>query len=760
MLKCTVPCRFISKKYQNIMAEAPSSSMAGERVLDKLTREITCSLCNNHYNDPRVLPCCHYYCLGCLSGLLTNGSIICPNCKAPATTGCSDLEQLPPALVVKHFKLLHSRVAKLEDVDLQCEMCSDAKAVAFCQDCEEFICTDCLSYHQKMKTKFRDHQIFLMAELKSGGLDFPTKHPPVTECPEHKEPYKLYCFNCCKLVCRDCIVIEHASHHYEFVAKSVSNTRETLNTYLLPLKEKLSGFKESAKLITEAKDNVTNQGVLVARHIHERFTAMIELLKKRELELLRKTESVVKKKMSNLDQQEKELHKAVTAVVAVMDYVNSHLDTVSDEELLSVQHQLYTRIESIMQVYRGLKLSPVEIANLAVKITLEEDLSKMCLEKALVYLFPQYRKSYVHVTEVQKKTVQLVTDIKAIEHHIQTGSIDAKLVAEVDGSEVRGCVFKAGKGLYEVTYMPQIRGRHKLHISVNGEPISNSPFQVFVAIPPNQLGPDPIYTISGLKHPYAAIFDEDQNLLVTESNSTKVSLLLRDAEGKISNKVSDFVDLKSSNPSGIAADEHGNFYITSASGHSISKYSKEGLHLATKENQGANLGELTHPCGVCVIDGKVYVCDRNNCRVQVFNRDLAPIRTFGCYGKEHGQFHWPYNLVQDNRGCVYITDCNNHRIQVFNKDGRFLHEFGNRGSERNGLKRPMGVSLAKDGNHVFVSEYDKHRVSVYQLNGTFVTSFGHYGTKKGELCYPVGMAIDSNGFLYVCDQGNNRIQVF
>lgn len=743
---------------KELMAEAPCLTMAGER-LEKLTREITCTVCSQHYKDPRVLPCCHYYCIECLRDLQVSDTVTCPSCKVVAT-GCGSLEKLPPALVVNHLKMIHSRIAKLEGEDtVQCEMCLDPKATAFCKECDEFICSSCLAAHQKMRVKFRGHQTFSMEELKSGAKAFPNKQQPPCECPEHKELYKLYCFDCCRLICRDCIVIEHAQHHYEFVTRSVEATRNALNANLTPLKQLLSNFTESAKLITEAKDDVTNQGVYVARHVHERFTAMIEVLKRRELELLKKTESVVRKKLGRLNQQERELQRAITAMMTVMDYITSHLDIVSEEELLIIQHQLYTRIEDSIQAYKGIKLLSMESANLAVKIDFEDILSKLCQERAQVYLFPQHKRSHVHVAEISKATVQQVTDTKATQRSL-TSAVSAQLVSEVDGSIVEANIFRGGRGLYEITYTPLVRGRHKLKLCVDGEMIPDSPFPVFVTIPPNQLGPEPRYVISGLKHPYAAIFDEDHNLLVTESNGTQVSMLMRDTEGAISNKLAPFVDLGNANPSGIAADEQGNVYITSASGHSIAKYNRSGCCLASRDNQGTKLGELTNPCGVSVIDDEVYVCDRNNSRIHVFNKKLNPVRTFGSQGRNPGQLHWPYDLTQDSEGRVYVTDCDNHRVQVFDKSGQFLHAFGGRGSEGSKLKRPTGISLSKDGQHIFVSEYDNHRVSVYKRDGTFVSFFCHYGTKKGELCYPVGLAFDCDGFLYVCDQGNNRIQVF
>ena len=71
----------------------------------------------------------------------------------------------------------------------------------------------------------------------------------------------------------------------------------------------------------------------------------------------------------------------------------------------------------------------------------------------------------------------------------------------------------------------------------------------------------------------------------------------------------------------------------------------------------------------------------------------------------------------------------------------------------------MGICLGTD-DLLYITEYDNHRVSVFQRSGVFVTSFGKYGTKRGDLCYPVGVTVDRDGFVHVCDEGNNRIQVF
>ncbi len=48
------------------MAEAPAAGLEENLAIEKIDQELTCSICLNHFEEPKVLPCCHYYCRGCI----------------------------------------------------------------------------------------------------------------------------------------------------------------------------------------------------------------------------------------------------------------------------------------------------------------------------------------------------------------------------------------------------------------------------------------------------------------------------------------------------------------------------------------------------------------------------------------------------------------------------------------------------------------------------------------------------------------------
>ena len=69
-----------------------------------------------------------------------------------------------------------------------------------------------------------------------------------------------------------------------------------------------------------------------------------------------------------------------------------------------------------------------------------------------------------------------------------------------------------------------------------------------------------------------------------------------------------------------------------------------------------------------------------------------------------------------------------------------------------------GVYVA--GQYVYVRDVDLNNVSVFTTEGAYVTSFGDYGSEKGCFNCPYVLYVDRDGFVYVPDFFNNRVQVF
>ena len=132
-------------------------------------------------------------------------------------------------------------------------------------------------------------------------------------------------------------------------------------------------------------------------------------------------------------------------------------------------------------------------------------------------------------------------------------------------------------------------------------------------------------------------------------------------------------------------------------GHQVFKFSPDGKVLMTLGKAGiAGDGPDTFnmPSAVLIApNGDVFVGDghggNSNARVLKFSKDGRLIKTWGKKGTAPGEFDTPHALAMDSRGRLFVGDRGNNRIQIFDQDGAFLEEWKQFG-------RPSGVFIDQD----------------------------------------------------------------
>ena len=160
------------------------------------------------------------------------------------------VEQLQSAFFVERMKDVYGKMAKVAGkVEATCECCSEGKAVAFCRQCTDFICAECVTQHRKMKP-FAGNKVTTLDDLKEGGTEtVPLKETPLPKCEEHDEQMKIFCLDCNRPVCRDCTVIDHNGHNYNFLKKYATEARKTLRDSVAPLQNLHSNITSANKKV-------------------------------------------------------------------------------------------------------------------------------------------------------------------------------------------------------------------------------------------------------------------------------------------------------------------------------------------------------------------------------------------------------------------------------------------------------------------------------------------------------------------------------
>ena len=223
---------------------------------------------------------------------------------------------------------------------------------------------------------------------------------------------------------------------------------------------------------------------------------------------------------------------------------------------------------------------------------------------------------------------------------------------------------------YKVSYTLVRRGKHKLHVQINNEEIDGSPFTVIAYPNPYQLD-KPVSTVTGVNVPYGVALTNNQQMIVSERGIHSVSIF--DAEGRNISTFGYYGDdpKQMIHPRGIAVDETGNIYVTSR--HKLQKFNSSGKELIDFYVGGSDFDD---PCGIAIYKNHIYVCDRGNHRIQVFDLNLTIKDPIGSgRGSGRGQFDKPYDIKFDIDGNMYVSEYANKRVQVMDSTGNYIRQF-------------------------------------------------------------------------------------
>jgi DNA-binding beta-propeller fold protein YncE len=211
-------------------------------------------------------------------------------------------------------------------------------------------------------------------------------------------------------------------------------------------------------------------------------------------------------------------------------------------------------------------------------------------------------------------------------------------------------------------------------------------------------------------------------------------------------------------PVGVAVDAFGRVFVADATLKRVFGYGDDGeLAIAIGHE-----GELEAPSGLAIDrEGhRLYVADAARHQVLAYSTDDGKaLATIGKRGGEPGEFNFPTNLSVGKDGRLYVADTLNFRIQAFTREGAVVHTFGELGDSPGRLNRPKGVAVDSEG-HIYVADSSFNNFQIFDEQGQLLLFVGKGGSLDGEFSLPAGLFIDEQDRIYVADQGNSRIQVF
>lgn len=190
---------------------------------------------------------------------------------------------------------------------------------------------------------------------------------------------------------------------------------------------------------------------------------------------------------------------------------------------------------------------------------------------------------------------------------------------------------------------------------------------------------------------------------------------------------------------------------------------------ALQAQQFTELGRITgndkafnQPEAVSVsVDGKIYVVDSGNNRIQLFDKRGQFLRTIGGFGFNDDQFDHPTDVWTRSLINIYVADYNNYRIQRYDRGLNFISSLKSDEADEVAFQFEEVKSCALNSNNdLFVLEHGENKIIKINRHGEIERSFGSYESGDGELREPQQLDILKNKFLIVSDAGQKAILVF
>lgn len=188
----------------------------------------------------------------------------------------------------------------------------------------------------------------------------------------------------------------------------------------------------------------------------------------------------------------------------------------------------------------------------------------------------------------------------------------------------------------------------------------------------------------------------------------------------------------------------------------------------TYEVSGDNWGEL--PEGWVYREATAVAVDSSD-NVYVFNRGGHPVIVFDSEGKflrSWGEdiFTTPHGITIGPDDSVYCVDTGDSTVRKLTTDGELIFTLGDPGNPAPPMSgkpfgRPTHVGINPANGNLYVADgYANAHVHTYDPDGNYLGTWGESGTDEGQLNIVHNIDIDSNGYVYIGDRENHRVQIF
>ena len=245
-----------------------------------------------------------------------------------------------------------------------------------------------------------------------------------------------------------------------------------------------------------------------------------------------------------------------------------------------------------------------------------------------------------------------------------------------------------------------------------------------------------------------AIHYETGNIYIADSSNQRVQVFSCNGDYLF------MFSEKMCNPGGICVSQN-NVFVTQYNDHCINMYELKGKLIKSVGSEGNGEAQFNNPRGLDVSDrsNSIYVCDRDNHRIQILTEEL---KYHSMLGIDLLKFPRDVKVTRDR---VLVLAESDPCMFVFNLYHVLTNKLITRGDGKQ-TKNSFCFDIDREYN-IIMSDFSNHCVYVFNQEGEQIHKFGKEGQGIGEFYQPFGIALDNTGhIIVVCQKNTNCLQFF
>ena len=721
-------------------------------MYETIKDELDCPICKETFSHPKSLSCGHVFCFECLKLQVKadqcSDSLNCPTCRRPTLLPPNGVSTLPNnyhiSNLVERLKLPQQRPTKASstkapvvDHMTRPESCEkhDRKMELFCNDCDTGICTACLGDgHKNHSLTGMENKI--IEWTKSVKATIPVSHRILESASkatdkmkeekqmlsEQKEKVLKSIKSYFTVLHED--IVEREKVMTEAVGKYYQQKVATIDGTLMPMDDEshtLSQYVASARSMANDTTNLSSVRKL-SKAIKEHSTELQALVEKAE-----KTRLLDHFLSFTYD-------KAVQPQISEIGTLNECVVMEGDNTAGQVAAFRVKRKLLVRQGTTTLQLVESESSDSEDGVELYDDVP------------PNSHKENKAEDEIYDEVYEETQSSSKQIGLVPPPPLPAGRPASPNPHPPQQTPAKAEYGEFNQA-TSYVNFPCDLHSRIV------KPVNTFVLS--NAAG-----NLRDIIQPWGvAVSPNDTNIYITDTGNHCVIVLTTDGHlrrviGARGNGRGQFLM-----PVDVALDEKSNIYVADRQNGCVQKFSSGGkFKVRFKQGESAS----SEPNGLAVFRNKVYVSDRIGSKIIIFDPQGSPLGTITCSLVSVGDnpFQPAGIAIHPKFEKIFVADRCNHQVLVFNNDGELVHNIGHKGHGQGQLLFPNGVAITSN-DLLLVTETENNRVSVFDSKtGNFIKSFGKTGEQEGMFINPRHIATNIHGEVYVADEKNQRIQTF